>query len=69
MSAEIVKFKTVEESRREMDLLSLQAHADYLIKMARAYDAVVTIQLKPLKPLMMGNYEMVADVRSRRGTE
>lgn len=38
-----------------------------LIKYAESLDLVVTISLKPLEPLAMGNHKMVAEVSPKKG--
>lgn len=44
------------------DIAIFKERAENLIKAAQAYGLVVTIGLKPLEPLAMGNHEMVAEV-------
>ena len=39
---------------------------DRLIELAQGMGFVVTIELKPIKPLAMGHYQMVADIRPAR---
>jgi len=39
---------------------------EQLIQLAAKDGFVVTVELKPLKPLAMGNYETVVDVRPAR---
>lgn len=51
------------EQRREAAVANLQMHARLLVSMAEAAGLVVTITTEPDRPLAMGNYRMVADVR------
>jgi hypothetical protein len=48
------------------NMQTMQELANMLIEIAKMYDAVITIDLRPRQPLSMGNYEMVADVRQSR---
>lgn len=50
----------------DMILDAIREDAKKLIETARNCDAVMTVTLKPLEPLAMGNYEMVVDVRPAR---
>lgn len=50
---------------QEMELI--EEKAEQLIKYAESLDLVLTISLKPLEPLAMGNHKMVAEVTPKKG--
>lgn len=43
----------------------IRQQAEQLIKDAEAAGMIVTIELKPLQPLAMGNHQMVAEILPR----
>lgn len=45
---------------------TLTASANHLIDCAEKLGVVITITLKPLEPLAMGNHKMVAEVVERK---
>jgi hypothetical protein len=49
---------------KEVELI--EEKAEQLIKYAESLDLIVTISLKPLEPLAMGNHKMVAEVSPRK---
>lgn len=44
----------------------IEAMAISIVADAERYGLVLTIETRPLKPLAMGNHEMVVDVREAR---
>jgi len=58
------QFDAMRVEHNQRTLLNM---ANDIIKLAQATGFVVTIETRPLQPLAMRNYEMVADVRRVSG--
>lgn len=50
----------------EVDLAIIKERAEQLVQDAVRWGVVLTISLKPLEPLAMGNHKMVVDVQPRK---
>lgn len=55
------------EHKEELDIIAINFHAKILIDLCKSTGHVVTISLDPNFPPAMGNYEMIVDVRKKRG--
>lgn len=65
LQADAAKWRKTEHGYPN-DTVFLKASADYVIGKAKQLGYVVRIETRPLQPLAMGNYEMVASVEPRR---
>lgn len=54
-----------DESLRARLVRHIEGKAQQLIQEAEALDVIVRIETKPLEPLAVGNYKMVADVQPK----
>jgi len=52
-----------------IDMQLIKERAEELVNDAARWGVVLTISLKPLEPLAMGNHEMVVDVQPRKPYE
>lgn len=59
-----IKEQVTLEKRQDMEHYRRAAQA--LVRDALDHGVVVTVSIKPRRPLAMGNYDLVVDVRERR---